>query len=101
MGQQTPHLPVYSHGGPSVSGWPSVSGSVTGTGNPIWIGAADVGIVPTPIAFGGVISVGTATVKIEANPGPADPGTGAPPSDLWVTIATISMDAASTPNFGK
>ena len=101
MSQLTPNIPVFSHGGTSRPGWPAVSGSVTGAGNPIWIGAAEVGIVPTPIAFGGVISLGTATVKIQANPGPADPQTGAPPSDLWVDIATISMDASTTPNFGK
>jgi hypothetical protein len=67
----------YSHGGSSLGPWTAVSGAVTGGGRPISV----IGSTQN-CAMSVGLSVGTATVTIEASAGALD-STGNPPADSW------------------
>jgi hypothetical protein len=72
-------IPVYSHGGGSQQGFPAVSGTTTGSGNPIQI----TNTIYEPVMH--VFFTGTScTVFIEGNGGLIDPTTGQPPAAEWV-----------------
>lgn len=70
--------PVYSHGGPSMQGFPSVPGNTTNSGNPVYILQAQVDPAMN-IFFSGT----SCTVLVEGNGGQIDPTTGAPPTAEW------------------
>lgn len=72
-------IPVYSHGGPSMDGFPAVSMKVTGNGNPIYINNSFYEPVMHIMFFGT-----SCTVFIEANGGLIDAQTGLPPAAEWI-----------------
>lgn len=76
-------VPVYSHGGPSMQGFPSVAGTAQSSGNPVYILTALV----NP-AFQVFFSGTSCTVLVEGNGGIIDPTTGAPPSGEWVDYSS-------------
>ncbi len=71
--------PVYSHGGPSMQGFPAIPGTADGAGNPIYIIEAQVN--PALNIFWSGTGV---TVLVEGNGGAIDPTTGLPPAGEWV-----------------
>lgn len=78
-----PFEPCYSHGGVSEPRWPAVLGTGTGGGNPVDISGADPNNRPVMFIR---ISVGTATVRIQANGGTIDPNTGIPDVNDWIDV---------------
>lgn len=72
-------IPVYSHGGPAMQGFPAVVGNTTNSGNPVLINNS----LYEPIMQ--VFFSGTScTVFIEGNGGAIDPQSGTPPASEWV-----------------
>lgn len=72
-------IPVYSHGGQSMQGFPAVVGNTTNSGNPILI-ANTIYEPAMHIFFAGT----SCTVFIEGNGGIIDPISGEPPAGEWI-----------------
>src|ERR1700690_1322367 len=72
-------VPVYSHGGPSQSGWTAVLGTTTNSGLPIAILQANQTNPAIQIFWSGT----SCTVVVEGNGGTLD-STGNPPSGEWI-----------------
>lgn len=98
--------PLYSHGGTTSGTWTAVSGQVTGGGRPVYIGNMPVNVAAAGLwpAMNIYCVSGTATVKIEGNPGPITFTTTTPPSSPtlpstgWVDLTDggISMNSADS-----
>ena len=88
--------PVYSHGGPSSPGWPSVPGTTTNSGNPILI----AGQIYQSAMHGFFLGT-SCTVVVEVNGGNCDPQTGQPTSTDWIDITSGGIALTTGQNFAK
>jgi hypothetical protein len=96
------YTPAYSHGGPSVPGWPAVAGNVTGSGRPISLLGADVSSPIQPcmvILYTGTVGQ-VVGVVLECNGGPLD-SNGNPPAADWVDVSSggyvLTIPGGGTP----